>query len=84
MEKSEKTCMVHFLKRTLQNEGIAVDHLIEDDKYFTTLAFVEIDENGERKFSFARKPGADTQLRKEELDPTLLQKVKFFISDRFP
>ena len=73
-----------FLKRTLQNEGIAVDHLIEDDKYFTTLAFVEIDENGERKFSFARKPGADTQLRKEELDPTLLQKVKFFISDRFP
>ena len=47
-----------FLKRTLQNEGIAVDHLIEDDKYFTTLAFVEIDENGERKFSFARKPGA--------------------------
>ena len=38
-----------FLKRTLQNEGIAVDHLIEDDKYFTTLAFVEIDENGERK-----------------------------------
>ena len=67
-----------FLKRTLQNEGIAVDHLIEDDKYFTTLAFVEIDENGERKFSFARKPGADTQLRKEELDPTLLQKGKIF------
>ena len=52
--------------------------LIEDDKYFTTLAFVEIDENGERKFSFARKPGADTQLRKEELDPTLLQKGKIF------
>ena len=67
-----------FLKRTLQNEGIAVDHLIEDDKYFTTLAFVEIDENGERKFSFARKPGADTQLRKEELDPTLLKKGKIF------
>ena len=67
-----------FLKRTLQNEGIAVDHLIEDDKYFTTLAFVEIDENGERKFSFARKPGADTQLRKEELDATLLQKCKIF------
>ena len=55
-----------------------MDHLIGDDKYFTTLAFVEIDENGERKFSFARKPGADTQLRKEELDPTLLQKGKIF------
>ena len=42
------------------------------------MRFVEIDENGERKFSFARKPGADTQLRKEELDPTLLQKGKIF------
>ena len=69
-----------FLKRTLQNEGIAVDHLIEDDKYFTTLVFVEIDENGERKFSFARKPGADTQLRKEELDPTLLKNFSFRIA----
>ena len=29
--------------------------LIEDDKYFTTLAFVEIDENGERKFSLTKR-----------------------------
>ena len=67
-----------FLKRTLQNEGIAVEHLIEDDQYFTTLAFVEIDENGERKFSFARKPGADTQLCKDELDETLLAGCRIF------
>lgn len=67
-----------FLKRTLQNEGIAVDSLVEDQNYFTTLAFVERDENGERKFSFARKPGADTQLRKEELDKNLLADCKIF------
>lgn len=56
-----------FLKRTLQNEGINTDAIVEDPDYFTTLAFVEIGENGERNFSFARKPGADTQLKKEEL-----------------
>ena len=49
-----------FLKKTLQNEGIDTGALVEDERYFTTLAFVEIDENGERNFSFARKPGADT------------------------
>lgn len=52
-----------FLKKTLEKENIGVSNLIEDDHYFTTLAFVAIDENGEREFSFARKPGADTQLR---------------------
>ena len=48
-----------FLKKTLQQEGIGTESLIEDEKYFTTLAFVEIAENGERVFSFSRKPGAD-------------------------
>ena len=42
-----------FLKKTLQKEGIDTTALIEDEHYFTTLAFVEIDENGERNFSFA-------------------------------
>ena len=50
-----------FLKKTLEKENIGVSNLIEDDHYFTTLAFVAIDENGEREFSFARKPGADTR-----------------------
>lgn len=67
-----------FLKRTLQNEGIAVDHLIEDDKYFTTLAFVEIDENGERKFSFARKSGRGYTTSERRTGPTLLKKGKNF------
>mgnify|MGYP000467778050 FL=1 len=44
----------------------------------TTLAFVAIDENGEREFSFARKPGADTQLRADELNKDLLQNCKIF------
>lgn len=41
-----------FLKKTLEKEKIGVLNLIEDEHYFTTLAFVAIDENGEREFSF--------------------------------
>ena len=67
-----------FLKRTLQTEGINTDAIVEDPDYFTTLAFVEIGENGERNFSFARKPGADTQLKKEELDQTLISRCRIF------
>lgn len=66
-----------------QNPGgapanLLTDAVIEDPAYFTMLAFVENDEIGERKFSFARKPGADTQLRKEELDQTLISDCKIF------
>ena len=67
-----------FLKKTLQKEGINTDAIVEDPDYFTTLAFVEIGENGERNFSFARKPGADTQLKKEELDQTLISGCRIF------
>ena len=68
----------NFLKRTLEEEEIGTKYLIQDEKYFTTLAFVEIAENGERQFSFSRKPGADTQLCAEELDQKLLGNCKIF------
>lgn len=67
-----------FLKKTLEEEGIGTRYLIQDESYFTTLAFVEIAENGERHFSFSRKPGADTQLRAEELNQQLLENCKIF------
>lgn len=67
-----------FLKQILKNEGINITSVVTDKKYFTTLAFVEIDERGERNFSFARKPGADRMLQKEELDNELLSNCKIF------
>lgn len=67
-----------FLKKTLENEGIGTSSLIQDENFFTTLAFVEIGEDGERNFSFARKPGADTQLNTNELDRKLLSNCKIF------
>ena len=43
-----------------------------------TLAFVNVGENGERFFSFARKPGADTRIEKEEIDIEILDKTQIF------
>lgn len=67
-----------FLKKTLEKEGIGTQYLIQDERYFTTLAFVEIAENGERQFSFSRKPGADTQLCVKELNQEFLENCKIF------
>lgn len=67
-----------FLKHTLEKEGISTDYLVQDEKVFTTLAFVAIGEGGERAFSFARKPGADTSLSTEDLHPESLQNTKIF------
>lgn len=63
----------HFLAQTLADTGIDCRGLVFSDAAFTTLAFVALDEKGERSFSFARKPGADTCLAAEELDKGLLR-----------
>ena len=67
-----------LLLGTLQSAGIGTDGMLVDDDFFTTLAFVTLDETGDREFSFARKPGADTQLRFEELDLSLIDQAKVF------
>lgn len=61
-----------FLKSVLEKELVDTSGLILDENYFTTLAFVSIDSLGERSFSFARKPGADTQIKSEELAKGIL------------
>ena len=52
----------NFLRNVLHSKNICCDGLLTDNNTFTTLAFVSLSENGERSFSFARKPGADTRL----------------------
>ena len=63
---------------TLKKAGIETRGLLTDDNYFTTLAFVTFDETGNREFSFSRKPGADTQLRFEDLDLSLIDESMIF------
>jgi fructokinase len=68
----------HLLHAALTNAGISTDGLVFDDTVFTTLAFVTLDDTGDRSFSFARKPGADTQLRFDELDLSLIEQSRIF------
>ena len=51
-----------LLKATLAEKGIETRGIVSDPAVFTTLAFVTLDATGNREFSFARKPGADTCL----------------------
>ncbi|MDO5111535.1 MAG: carbohydrate kinase [Clostridia bacterium] len=56
-----------YLRDVLQQANVNTDGLLLSDEVFTTLAFVSLSPTGEREFSFARKPGADTCLYAEEL-----------------
>ena len=67
-----------LLTATLQQAGIETKGLVATDDVFTTLAFVTLDEQGDREFSFSRKPGADTCIRFEELDLSLIDEAKVF------
>ncbi|MFV0528009.1 MAG: carbohydrate kinase family protein [Lachnospiraceae bacterium] len=66
----------HFLKHTMQEAGIDVSGLLLDPAVFTTLAFVELGEGGERSFAFARKPGADTQICLKEIESRFFTDTK--------
>ena len=68
----------HLLLGTLNQAGIETKGIVVDPTVFTTLAFVTFDESGDRSFSFARKPGADTQLTWEEVDKTIIDEAKVF------
>ena len=66
----------HLLRGTLEQAGIDNTGVLVDPAVFTTLAFVTLDSHGDREFSFARKPGADTMIRKEELNLDLLDQAR--------
>ena len=76
MGKVGKDAFGEMLLETLRNAGITTSGMVSDENVFTTLAFVTLDETGDRSFSFARKPGADTCIRFEELDLSLLDETK--------
>ena len=56
-----------LLLGTMEKAGIDPRGIAVTDDVFTTLAFVTLDENGDRDFAFARKPGADTCLTFEDI-----------------
>ena len=67
-----------LLLNTLKGAGIETRGVVVDPNQFTTLAFVSLDESGNRDFSFARKPGADTCLTYDEVDEALVTGARVF------
>lgn len=67
-----------LLRETMAGAGIETRGIVTDNTVFTTLAFVTFSPDGDRSFSFARKPGADTRLLFEELNLALIDEAKVF------
>ena len=67
-----------MLARTVEEAGIDIRGLRRDADIPTTLAVVHTFPNGDRDFSFYRKPGADILLRADELDEALLKDCRIF------
>lgn len=65
-----------LLIETLKEHGIDTDFVYVTDEAFTTMAFVTLDEHGDREFSFARKPGADTLLSSGDVPKGLIADSK--------
>ena len=69
-----------MLRQTAEDAGICTDWLMTDREVNTTLAFVRTFPNGDRDFSFYRKPGADIMLTKDEVEKhaDLIEGAKIF------
>ncbi len=57
-----------LLVNTLKKDNVRMPVEELTDEATTTLAFVTLDETGDRSFTFARKPGADLLLGKDDVD----------------
>lgn len=58
--------------------GVDVSGLRRTEKACTTLAFVSLDEHGDRSFTFVRRPGADMLLSFADVDLSLLESARLF------
>ena len=67
-----------LLRDTISSAGIDASNLLTDDEVNTTLAFVHTFPDGDREFSFYRKPGADMMLGENEVDYDLIRQSKVF------
>lgn len=64
-----------FLLATLEENGVRVACDAVTDVAVTTMAFVTLTKEGERSFSFARKPGADMLLDVADVDPAAIRQA---------
>lgn len=55
-----------FLLDSLRDAGVGTDHIVRTGEAKTALAFVALDDDGERSFSFYRPPSADLLFRETD------------------
>jgi fructokinase len=67
-----------FLKNVLETHRVNAQNLRFTPDASTTLAFVHLDAQGNRSFSFCRKPGADILLEASDIDLTLIDRCRVF------
>lgn len=68
----------HYLIDVIESIGVDKKGMIITDEANTTLAFVHLDSNGDRSFSFYRKPGADMLLSEKDIDVDMIKNTKIF------
>lgn len=56
-----------FLKRTFEDKNVDTNGFVYNKTTNTTLAFVQLDETGNRSFSFYRDPGADMMFSVDDI-----------------
>lgn len=64
------------VRQSLKEINVDIGAMRICESQHTTLAFVSLDEKGERTFSFCRNPGADTQIKYEDIDESYLENAK--------
>lgn len=66
------------LVNTLKENKIGTKNITLDKDAFTTLAFVTLNDEGDRSFSFSRKPGADTRIKYSNVNLKEIDTCKVF------
>ncbi len=63
-----------FLKRTFEDKNVDTKGFVYSKEVNTTLAFVQLDDTGNRSFSFYRNPGADMMFSEDDIDFNIIDK----------
>lgn len=66
------------LIKVMDSYNVNTDNLIKDKYYNTTLAFVHLDKNNDRSFSFFRNSGADTKITLDDIDLNVFKELEIF------
>ncbi|MBQ4850272.1 carbohydrate kinase [Pseudoalteromonas sp. MMG012] len=65
-----------FLNQELQSHQVNTKYCLFTDKAKTALAFVSLDQHGERSFNFYRPPAADLLFRIDDFNPEMFHEHK--------